>query len=182
MPDETPREEGPKAPPPVRNAAGTGTEPQPGRSKRPNPSEDSRASAPPGLRGQKERPAGPKMSPGTRKDRNPGPPQSARDSVTGSLCRPTHLEDLPSRTFSTGGTEWIVRLSGKAFAGVTSRSGAPLVELTFYRPEAPATPVSRTLTVGRTLEGMADEAFPGLLETARPVSSGDREMPLPEQP
>ena len=56
-----------------------------------------------------------------------------------------------------------------------SRSRAPLLELTFYRLEAPTSAVSRALTVGRSLDDVAEEAFPELLDVARPVSdSPDR--------
>ncbi len=183
MPDETPRDERAKRPTPIREVvgdageaqAGPGDRRRDGRGKRPgrkgdHASSDGRVSSSPGLRGQKERPAGPKPAGGARKDRKPKRPVSARVSVEGAASHPTPPEDLPSRTFSTDGVEWIVRLSGKAFAGVTSRSGAPLLEVTFYHPEAPASAVSRALTVGRSFADLAEESFPGLLDTARPVS------------
>ncbi len=155
MADETPRDERAKRPTSIREAVG-----------------DSGA---PGLRGQKERPAGPKPTGGARKDRKPRPPVSARVSVEGAGSQPTPPEELPSKTFSAGGVEWIVRLSGKALAGSMSRSRAPLLELTFYRPEAPSSAVRRALTVGRSLDGLAEESLPGLLHGARPVSdSPDR--------
>lgn len=183
MPDETPRDESAKRPTPIREAfggageaqAGSGDRRRDGRGKIPRRTGDhapldGRASSSPGLRGQKERPAGPKPTGGARKDRKPKRPVSIRGSVERTGSQRTLPEDMPSRTFSTNGVEWIVRLSGKAFAGVTPRLGAPLLELTFYHPEAPTSAVSRTLTVGRSLDGVAEESFPGLLEAARPVS------------
>ncbi|GMR13476.1 MAG: hypothetical protein BMS9Abin29_1686 [Gemmatimonadota bacterium] len=188
MSDETPREERPQRPTPIREAVGDAGEAQLGSDdRRPDARGDrptragahgpslGRASSPPGLRGQKERPAGPKPTGSARADRKPKRPVSARVSVEGAGSQPPLPEDMPSRTFSTNGAEWIVRLSGKAFAGFTSRSSAPLLELTFYRPEAPTSAVSRTLTVGRSLDGVADESLARLLEEARPVSdSPDR--------
>lgn len=183
MPDETPRDERAKRPTPVRKAledAGgarveSGDKRGRAQGKRPrragdHPPTDGRAPSSPGLRGQKERPAGPKPAGGARKDRKPKRPVSARISVEGAASRPTPPEGLPSRTFSVDGVEWIVRLSGKAFAGVTPRSGAPLLEVAFYHPDAPTSVVSRALTVGRSFADVAEESFPGLLDGARPVS------------
>lgn len=183
MPDETSRDEGAKRPTPVRKAledageaqASSGDQRRNAQGKRSRRTGDhaspvGRASPPPGLRGQKERPAGPKPMGGARKDRKPKRPVSARVSVEGAAPHPTPPEDLPSRTFSVDGVEWIVRLSGETFAGLTPRSGAPLLEVTFYHAEAPTSVVSRALTVGRSFADVAEESLPGLLERARPVS------------
>ena len=183
MPNETSRDERAKRLTPIREAvgdggeaqAGSGNEIRPAQGKRPrrvgdHASPDGRPSSSPGLRGQKERPAGPKPTGGARKDRKPKRPVSARVSVEGPASHPTPPEGLPSRTFSVDGVEWIVRLSGETFAGLTPRSGAPLLEVTFYHPEAPTSVVSRALTVGRSLADVPEEALPGLLEGARPVS------------
>ncbi len=105
-----------------------------------------------------------------RKDGKPKSPVSARVSVEGVGSQPTLPEDMPSRTFSIDGVEWIVRLSGKALASSMSRSRAPLLELTFYHPDAPTSAVSRALTVGRSFADVAEESFPGLLDKARPVA------------
>ena len=188
MAEETPREERAKRPMSIREAVGDAEKAQTvpadrrpdGGGKRSgqtadNASSEGRPSSSPGLRGQKERPAGPKPTGGARKARKQKRPISARVSVERAGLQPTPPEDLPSRTFSTDGVEWIVRLSGRALAGSMSRSRAPLLELTFYRPEAPSSAVRRALTVGRSLDGLAEESLPGLLHGARPVSdSPDR--------
>ena len=180
MPDETPRDGRKKKPTPIREALGDAGEGRPrsddlrrnrrGRREGTSTASHGGASSSPGLRGQKERPAGPKPTAAARKDRKPKRPVSARVSVEGACSQPTLPEEMPSRTFSANGVDWIVRLSGEAFAGLTPRSGAPLLELTFYRPVAPTAAVSRALTVGRSLDGVAEEALPGLLDAARPVS------------
>lgn len=185
MPDETPRDERATRPTPIREAVGESGDAQPASNDRKRDTRGTtpsrarphvpslvRGSSSPGLRGQKERPAGPKPTAAARKDRTPKRPVSARVSVEGTSSQPTLPEDMPSRTFSIDGVEWIVRLSGKAFAGMTPRSGAPLLELTFFRPEAPTLTVSRVLTVGRSLDELVEESFPGLLDAARPVSDG----------
>lgn len=183
MADEPPRDERAKRPTPIREAVGDAGEAQPGSDDRkregrgtrprregPHAASHGQASSSPGLRGQKERPAGPKPTAAARKGRKPKRPVSARVSVEGAFSQPAPPEDMPFRTFSADGVEWIVRLSGKAFAGETPRSGAPLLELTFYRSEAPGSAVRRALTVGRSLDGLAEESFPGLLDAARPVA------------
>ncbi len=183
MPDETSRDERAPRPTPVRKSLEDAGEPRAGsddprrraQGMRPRRTgdhapTDGRASSSPGLRGQKERPAGPKLTGAARKDRKPKRPVSARVSVEGTASRPTPPEELPSRTFSVDGVEWIVRLSGRTFSGVTPRSGAPLLEVTFYHPDAPTSVVSRALTVGRSFTDVAEESFPGLLDGARPVS------------
>ena len=188
MAEETPRDERAERPTSIREAvgdvgaarAGPADRRPDGRETRSRRTADhapsaGRASSSPGLRGQKERPTGPKPTGGARNAPKPKRPISARDSVEGAGLQPTSPRDLPSRTFSTDGVEWIVRLSGKALAGSMSRSRAPLLELIFYRREAPTSAVCRALTVGRSLDGLAEESFPGLLDRARPVSdSSDR--------
>ena len=75
-----------------------------------------------------------------------------------------------------------MRLSGKTFAGMRPSSGAPLLELAFYLPDAPATAVRRALTVGRSLDQLDEASLPGLLAGSRSVpEAAPRAEPLPDK-
>ena len=181
MPDEGPSSDSTrrKPPTPIRDAVGDGPASKPGSAEGHKQGSES---ASPGLRGQRERPSGRPRSGGGRKGRKAARPLSARASVEGSASEPTRVEDLPSRTFEVDGQEWIVRLSGKTFAGMRPSSGAPLLALTFYLPDAPTTAVRRSLAVGRSLDQLDEVSLPGLLAGSSSVpEAAPRAEPLPDK-
>lgn len=185
--DGTSSEDRPARPTPIRDAVGGGRASEKRRGGRaPKDRRDSgpaeqRASSP-GLRGQKARPEGPRgaRGPGTKGKRTR--PVPARAATAGSVREPTPMADLPAQTFEAEGSSWIARLTGRTVSGAGAVSGAPLLELTFCRADAPTQPVRRTLTVGRSLEEVDAATLPGLLASARELADvPPKAEPLPDK-
>lgn len=99
----------------------------------------------------------------------PTPVRIAMDAPPPGDSRPP--EELPSRRFETGEEEWVVRVTGRSVAGARPDPGAPLMHLTFYRPEAPLCPEREVLTVERELELFYDEDLAELLQRSRPCAA-----------
>jgi hypothetical protein len=153
---------------PIREAVGEPT-PVPGRAK-----DGASASGAPGMRGQRERPRGPRgrgrnaPRQDNRRSRN-----NRRGSAAGSeeprraRLAPTPLEDLPHRTFEHDGSEWIVRLCGQTSTGSTVDPGAGLMHLSFYSATDPSVVCGDLLVPGKSLEELSEIQLPELLAFAR---------------
>ncbi len=181
----TGEEKGPK-PTPIREVVG---EPRPSAPRRPD---ESRAEVPsehpaPGMRGQRERPRGPRddgRSRGRGRGRGKGRPTPvpAREALDRQALEPTAVDDLPSRQFTSEGVEWIVRLSGRTSAGSASDAGAPLLHLTFYRADNPLVAEREALIPGASMEGLFESELNNVLSSAGQASSPDQPSEAPPKP
>ena len=138
------------------------------------------ASQAPGLRGQRERPDGPRGKGSSR--RSGGGRGSRPDGKGTALGReepqrtqlvPTPLAELPHRSFEHDGCEWIVRLRGQASTGSAIDPGAPVMHLFFYKAADPDVACGETLVAGRSLEGLPELRLPELLAGARSAPSAN---------
>jgi len=138
------------------------------------------ASQAPGLRGQRERPEGPRgKGPSRRRERGRGsrPDGSGmapgREEPQRPQLAPTPLEELPHRNFEHDGCEWIVRLCGQASTGSAIEPGAPVMHLFFYKAADPDVACGDTLVAGRSLEGLPELRLLELLAGARSAPSAN---------
>ena len=156
---------------PIREAVGE-SEPRPVRGS------DGKGNVPtsqaPGLRGQRERPEGPRAKDSSRKRRGGGRrrpdrmgAESGREKPQRSRLEPTPLENLPYRSFEHAGCEWIVRLCGQTSTGSAMDPGAPLMHLVFYTAADTSVACGEGLGPGRSLEGLPPRQLPDLLAQAR---------------
>lgn len=159
---------------PIREAVG-GPGPRP--SGRAQVRESSPTSRAPGLRGQRERPEGPRgkgasrndeRGRGRRPDRNGA--ASHREPTPRAPLERTALEDLPIRSFQHDGGEWLVRLGGRTATGSGRDPGAALLQLVFYTGVEPSVSCGEALVPGQSLEGLSEDRLAELLATmTRPV-------------
>ena len=138
------------------------------------------ASQAPGLRGQRERPKGPRgkgssrRSKGGRGSRPDGSGMApGREEPQKPQLVPTPLAELPHRSFEHDGCEWIVRLCGQTSTGSAIDPGAPVMHLFFYKAADPDVACGDTLVAGRSLEGLPELRLPELLAGARPAPSAN---------
>jgi hypothetical protein len=82
---------------------------------------------------------------------------------------PTPIQSLPFRKFDGDGSEWIVRLSGRASVGSRGDTGAQLLHLTFFRAEDPSVAARQSVAVGKTIEDFPEDRLRELLGSARPA-------------
>ena len=134
---------------------------------RPAGGSDARGNVPksqaPGLRGQRERPQGPRGKGASRKSerstkrrthrRGEG---SDREGAQRPPLQPTAIEDLPTRSFEHDGCEWIARLCGETTSGSVRDLGAPLMHLVFYRSAEPLVSCGEVVVPGRSLEELPE--------------------------
>ncbi len=155
---------------PIREAVG---EPQTRPYRRPEVAGSLPTSQAPGLRGQRERPEGPRGKGRSRggergrrgqPDRNKAP--SGREELQRSQLEPTPLDKLPQRSFEHDGCEWIVRLLGQTSTGSAIDPGAPVMHLSFYSTADPSVACRDALVVGRSLEGLPQDRLPELFAEA----------------
>ncbi len=169
--------EGKPKPIPIREAVG---DPGP----RTAGDSDTPASVPapkaPGLRGQRERPEGPRRKGASRKrerGRRRGPDRKGAASSRGERPRPalerTPLENLPFRSFEHEGCEWIVRLCGQTSTGSAADPGAPLMHLVFYPAADPFVACGDVLETGRSLDGLPELRLSELLSKVRSAPSAN---------
>lgn len=132
----------------------------------------------PGLRGQRERPEGPRGKGSSHKREGGGMrrpdrkgAESGREETRRSHLEPTPLEKLPSRSFEHAGCEWIVRLRGQTTTGAALDPGASLMHLVFYTAADPSVAYCDVLAPGSSLEGLAEVQLPDLLTRARSAPS-----------
>jgi hypothetical protein len=144
---------------PIREAVGEGSAP---------------TSQAPGLRGQRERPEGPRgkgPSRGRDRGRRDRPDRAAYASggeeTQRSQLEPTPLAELPHRSFEHDGCEWIVRLCGQTSTGSAIDPGAPVMHLFFYAAAEPSVACGDALVAGTSLEGLPELRLPELLVNAR---------------
>ena len=90
-----------------------------------------------------------------------------RESVKRGSLQPTSMESLPSRKFDGGGSEWIVRLSGRVSIGSRGNSGAQLLHLTFFQGVNPLVAARQSLAVGKSIEELSEERLRELLASAK---------------
>ena len=138
------------------------------------------ASQAPGLRGQRERPDGPRgkgssrRSGGGRGSRPDGNRTvSGREEPQRTQLIPTPLAELPHRSFEHDGCEWIVRLCGQTSTGLVIDPGAPVMHLFFYKAAEPDVACGDTLVTGRSLEELPEFQLPELLAGARSAPSAN---------
>ena len=138
------------------------------------------ASQAPGLRGQRERPKGPRgkgssrRSEGGRGSRPDGSGMApGREEPQKPQLVPTPFAELPHRSFEHDGCEWIVRLCGQTSTGSAIDPGAPVMHLFFYKAADPDVACGDTLVAGRSLEGLPELRLPELLAGARPAPSAN---------
>ena len=135
--------------------------------------ESAPTSSAPGLRGQRERPEGPRGKGASRNDegRKRRPEQkgapSHREPPPRAPLERTALEDLPGRTFRHDGCEWHVRLGGRTFTGSGRDPGAALLQLVFYAAAEPSVSRGEVLVPGQSLEGLSEHRLSELLGTMR---------------
>jgi hypothetical protein len=138
----------------------------------------------PGLRGQRERPQGPRgTAPLRRSDRGRrhGQDRQGASSDREKPDRPplerTDLEDLPTRRFEHEGSEWIARLCGQATSGSVRDLGAPLMHLIFYTAADPLVSCGEAVVAGGSLEGLPELHLSELLakvKSAPPANESGR--------
>lgn len=162
---------------PIREAVG---EPRPRPARRSDRAGNVPTSQAPGLRGQRERPEGPrgKRSPRKREPgggRRPDLKRTApgNEKPRSAQLEPTPLKKLPFRSFEHAGCEWIVRLCGQSSTGSAMDSGAPLLHLVFYTAADPTVACADALVPGRSLEGLPQLLLPDLLVQARSAPSSN---------
>ena len=167
---------------PIREAVG---EPEPRTVRnRDAQGSDTRSEIPtsraPGLRGQRERPEGPRGRGASRKREGGRSRRPDRNGVASGREEPrrpplqrTPLEDFPARTFEHDGCEWIVRLHGQASTGSAMDPGAPLMHLFFYAAADPLEACGDLLETGRSLEGLPDHRLSELLVKVRLAASAN---------
>ncbi len=155
---------------PIREAVGDAGRRRAGGSGAAGTAPESQA---PGLRGQRERPRGPRgKSPSHKRGDGPRrPPDRKRAESDGQERRrrqlePTPVEDLAHRSFEHDGCEWIVRLCGQTSTGSARDAGVPLLHLVFYTAADPSVARGEVLCPGRSLEGLPELRLPELLAKA----------------
>ena len=160
---------------PIREAVG---EPGPRPARKSDGAGNLPTSGAPGLRGQRERPEGPRGKGSSRKREGGGRrrpdrkgAESGRGETQRSRLRPTPLENLPYRSFEHAGCEWIVRLHGQTSTGSAMDPGVPLMQLFFYTAADPSVACGDALVPGRSLEGLSQLQLPDLLAKARSAPS-----------
>jgi hypothetical protein len=128
----------------------------------------------PGLRGQRERPDGPRGKGASHKSEGLQrfPPQeksptSKDDEPPRPPLEPTAVEDLPGRSFEHDGCEWIVRLCGMTSTGSVRDSGALLLHLLFYAADDPLVACGEVLVPARSFEAMSELELSGLVSEAK---------------
>ena len=167
--DRTGDEQKPPRPTPIREVVGKSRPSPPRRTHEAGTGASDQPA--PGLRGQRERPEGPRDEGRPRADtRARARPTPVRDTVESRIPEPTALEDLPSRVLTSEGVEWIVRLSGRTSTGSVSDPGAPLLHLTFCRVRDPQLAVRETLLPGRSLDQLSEADLSDALSSARSTS------------
>ena len=156
---------------PIREAVG---EPGPRPARKSEAAGNVAASQAPGLRGQRERPEGPrgKSSSGNRAGGGGRRPdrkgaESDREEPKRTPLEPTPLEKLPYLSFEHAGCEWIVRLCGQTSAGSARDPGAPLMHLGFYTAADPSVAYGYILVPGSSLKGLSELQLPDLLAKAK---------------
>ena len=156
---------------PIREALG---EPAPRPSRKSEGPGSAPSSQPPGLRGQRERPRGPRgkgpssAREGGRRSRPEGKGISTGlEAPHRPQLAPTPLAELPHRSFEHEGCEWIVRLCGQTSTGAAIDPGAPVMHLFFYTAADPAVARGDALVAGRSLEGLPELRLCELLANVR---------------
>ena len=152
---------------PIREAVGdSGKRP----ARRSGPTGTTPESQAPGLRGQRERPKGPRGKGPTRSredGRRHGPDRkrfgSRAEQPQRTPLEPTPVGDLPHRRFEHEGSEWIVRLHGSSSTGLAMDPGAPLLHLVFYTSADPSTARGEALVPARSFEALPELQLPELL-------------------
>ena len=159
---------------PIREALGEAAPASGGRSQA---AAESTAVAP-AIRDRQERPKAPNAardSSQRSRSRKGGSGRSAsraranrlRESVKRGAPKPTSMESLPSRKFDFGGSEWIVRLSGRVSIGSRGDCGAQLLHLTFFQAVDPLVAARQSLAVGKCIEQLPEERLCELLASAK---------------
>ena len=97
-------------------------------------------------------------------------PVSVRDGTDSGRDEPVEIE-VPSASLSRGDEKWIVRVVGRAVARAGSRSGTPLLLLTFARESDPDVRVYEVLRVGRRLDALSETELLEALESATPYDA-----------
>ena len=145
---------------PIREVVG---EPTPRRDGKSRASSGVPTSQAPGLRGQRERPKGPRGKGASHKSGSSRRRRPDRKSARPSQERPqrpplepTPVEDLPSRSFEHEGCEWIVRLCGQTSTGSATDPGAPLIHLVFYAAADPLVAYGEVFVPANSLEGLSE--------------------------
>ena len=156
---------------PIREAVG---EPGPRPARKSDGTGNVPTSQAPGLRGQRERPEGPRGKGSSRRRGGGGrhrPDRRGAESGRGepqrSRLEPTPLKNLPHRSFEHAGCEWIVRLCGQTSTGSAMDPGGALMHLVFYKAADPSVACGDALVPGRSLEGLPLLQLPDLLAEAR---------------
>ena len=150
---------GDSGPRPARKSDGVGTVP---------------TSQAPGLRGQRERPEGPRGKGSSHKQDGRGRrrpdrkhAESGGEEPRRSQLEPTPLEDLPCRSFEHEGREWTVRLCGQTSTGSGMDPGASLLHLVFYAADEPPVACGDAMVPGKSLEDLSGLHLSDLLAKAR---------------
>ena len=88
-----------------------------------------------------------------------------------ALATSTEGDSIVSRLSASSrstGKEWIARITGRSTSGVVPVRTISLMEVSFYRADAPETPVRHTLCRSKTLEDIGDEGILQLFRASLP--------------
>ncbi len=168
-------------PTPIREAVGDPeTRPARGGNVRGN----APASQAPGLRGQRERPRGPRAQGASRKSERGPNRRSDRRGLDADREKPqrtpleaTAIEELPTRSFEHEGLGWFARLCGETVSGSVGDLGAPLMHVGFYAETDPLVSCGEILVPGKSLESLPELRLAELLtevRTAPPLNESKR--------
>ncbi len=133
--------------------------------------------APPGLRGQKERPPAAGTPPfRTGKGKKESTPSPVRVAMEGAADGDT-VDETPSRSFQAMGQKWVVRVTGRASSGAPPSMTVPLMQMEFQRADDSSGPPLLAVDLQKPLEELAESELQFLLEKAKPMSE---KRPKPE--
>ncbi len=133
--------------------------------------------APPGLRGQKERPPAVGTPPfRTGRGKKESTPTPVRVAMEGAADGDA-VDETPSRSFQAMGQKWVVRVTGSASSGAPPSMTVPLMQMEFLRADDSSGPPLLAVDFQKPLEELAESELQFLLEKANPMSE---KKPEPE--
>ncbi len=126
--------------------------------------------APPGLRGQRERPPATGTPPfRTGRGKKESTPTPVRVAMEG-VGEGDTVDESPSRSFQAMGQEWVVRVTGCASSGPPPSMTVPLMQMEFLRVDDSSGPPLLAVDIQKPLEEIAESELQFLLEKANPMS------------
>jgi len=95
-------------------------------------------------------------------------------------------EDIPGNEFRilvdpATGQEWIARITGRSNSGVVPTRSIALMEVAFFRPEDPDTPLRHRLCRSEAMEDLGEEGILQLFRTSLPYRTPSSPPPSRER-